>query len=110
MHISATKRAFWKIQKCVRKKMCSAKVSCRWTRQTAKPLEIHLADGMPVAVIDHTNDITHDSPLEMFNYLNKIAGENAIGRVDLVENRFIGIKSRGILRNARRNGALGSSP
>ena len=59
-------------------------------------LEIHFMDGIPVAVIDHTNDITHDSPLEMFNYLNKIAGENAIGRVDLVENRFIGIKSRGI--------------
>ncbi|MCB0287555.1 MAG: argininosuccinate synthase, partial [Calditrichaeota bacterium] len=47
-------------------------------------LEIHFMDGIPVAVIDHTNDITHDSPLEMFNYLNKIAGENAIGRVDLV--------------------------
>ena len=28
--------------------------------------------------------------------LNQLAGKNGIGRVDLVENRFIGIKSRGV--------------
>ncbi len=28
--------------------------------------------------------------------LNKVAGENGIGRVDLVENRFVGMKSRGV--------------
>ncbi len=59
-------------------------------------LEIHFMDGDPVAVIDHTADVTKETPLEMFMYLNKVAGENAIGRVDMVENRFIGIKSRGI--------------
>ena len=32
----------------------------------------------------------------MLGKLNDIAGKNAIGRVDLVENRFIGIKSRGV--------------
>ena len=30
------------------------------------------------------------------NKLNQLAGKNGIGRVDLVENRFIGIKSRGV--------------
>ena len=36
------------------------------------------------------------SPGNLLHKLNIIAGKNAIGRVDLVENRFIGIKSRGV--------------
>ncbi len=36
------------------------------------------------------------SPSRLLNNLNKFAGKNGIGRVDLVENRFIGIKSRGV--------------
>ena len=35
-------------------------------------------------------------PEKLLNKLNLIAGKNGIGRVDLVENRFIGIKSRGV--------------
>jgi len=35
-------------------------------------------------------------PSKLLDKLNSIAGNNAIGRVDLVENRFIGIKSRGV--------------
>ena len=37
-----------------------------------------------------------DSPAEIIRKLNKIAGEHGIGRVDLVENRFVGMKSRGV--------------
>ena len=36
------------------------------------------------------------SPAKLLKKLNDIAGKNGIGRVDLVENRFIGIKSRGV--------------
>ena len=36
------------------------------------------------------------SPAKLFQKLNIVAGKNGIGRVDLVENRFLGIKSRGI--------------
>jgi len=36
------------------------------------------------------------SPAKLLEKLNNIAGKNGIGRVDLVENRFIGIKSRGV--------------
>ena len=36
------------------------------------------------------------SPKKLLEKLNNLAGKNGIGRVDLVENRFIGIKSRGI--------------
>jgi len=36
------------------------------------------------------------SPSKLLERLNQLAGKNGIGRVDLVENRFIGIKSRGV--------------
>lgn len=36
------------------------------------------------------------SALELFNDLNKIAGKHGIGRVDIVENRLVGMKSRGV--------------
>ncbi len=59
-------------------------------------LEIHFKDGIPVKVIDTTNGITKKDPLELFLYLNKLGGENGIGLLDMVENRFVGIKSRGV--------------
>ncbi len=45
-------------------------------------------------------DITHIdgkemSPAEVLEHLNKVAGANGIGRADLVENRYVGMKSRG---------------
>jgi argininosuccinate synthase len=36
------------------------------------------------------------SPLELLEMLNKLGGENAIGRADLVETRLVGMKSRGV--------------
>jgi argininosuccinate synthase len=36
------------------------------------------------------------SPAKILARLNEIGGENGIGRVDLVENRFVGMKSRGV--------------
>ncbi len=36
------------------------------------------------------------SPLEIMRVLNKLGGKHGIGRVDLVENRFVGMKSRGV--------------
>jgi argininosuccinate synthase len=35
------------------------------------------------------------SPATVLAYLNKVGGENGIGRLDIVENRFVGMKSRG---------------
>jgi argininosuccinate synthase len=46
--------------------------------------------GIPVSV----NRMKID-PVSLVELLNEIGGRNAIGRVDLVENRFVGIKSRG---------------
>ncbi|MCB1191210.1 MAG: argininosuccinate synthase [Leptospiraceae bacterium] len=36
------------------------------------------------------------NPLEVMDFLNEVAGKNGIGRVDIVENRLVGIKSRGV--------------
>jgi argininosuccinate synthase len=51
---------------------------------------IEFAQGVPVAV----NGITMD-PVAIVEVLNEIGARNAIGRIDLVENRFVGMKSRG---------------
>ncbi|MBI5046274.1 argininosuccinate synthase [Candidatus Micrarchaeota archaeon] len=59
-------------------------------------LEIHFKKGIPIKIIDHSNTIEHTNPLELFQYLNHLGAENAIGRIDIVENRFVGIKSRGV--------------
>jgi argininosuccinate synthase len=59
-------------------------------------VEIHFRDGVPVAVINETDGTTKTNPLELFLYLNELGSKNGIGRVDMVENRFIGIKSRGV--------------
>ena len=47
--------------------------------------------GDPVAI-----DGERLSPAVLLDRLNRIAGANGIGRVDLVENRFVGMKSRGV--------------
>ncbi len=36
------------------------------------------------------------SPLKIMQVLNKLGGENGVGRLDMVENRFVGMKSRGV--------------
>ncbi len=59
-------------------------------------IAIEFKEGIPVKVIDETNKQTKTGSLELFSYLNKVGGENGVGRVDMVENRFVGMKSRGV--------------
>ena len=54
-------------------------------------VEIDYAQGNPVAV-----DGKKMSPAELLAHLNKLGGANGIGRVDVVENRYVGMKSRGV--------------
>jgi argininosuccinate synthase len=51
---------------------------------------------MPVKVVNLDDGTTLERPLELFVYLNELAGRHGIGRIDIVENRFVGIKSRGV--------------
>ncbi len=54
-------------------------------------IDIDFEKGVPVRA-----DGEELSPVELLHKLNKIAGKNGVGRVDMVENRFVGIKSRGV--------------
>src|SRR6266536_2372818 len=54
-------------------------------------VEIDYEEGNPVAV-----DGRRLSPASLLTTLNRLGGEHGIGRVDLVENRFVGMKSRGV--------------
>ncbi len=54
-------------------------------------VEIDFEKGLPYAV-----DGSKMSPVELIEYLNKIAGANGVGIVDMVENRLVGMKSRGV--------------
>jgi len=54
-------------------------------------VEIDFQKGNPAAI----NGVKM-SPAKLLHSINKIAGANGIGRVDMVENRFVGMKSRGV--------------
>ncbi|XP_036863811.1 argininosuccinate synthase isoform X1 [Manis javanica] len=59
-------------------------------------LLIEFKKGVPVKVTNVKDGTTHCTSLELFMYLNEVAGKHGVGRIDIVENRFIGMKSRGI--------------
>ena len=54
-------------------------------------IEVEFERGDPVAV-----DGRRRGPVDLLSELNRVGGEHGIGRVDLVENRFVGMKSRGV--------------
>lgn len=54
-------------------------------------VEIEYEAGDPVAI-----DGERMSPASLLTRLNELGGQNGIGRIDIVENRFVGMKSRGV--------------
>lgn len=54
-------------------------------------VEIDFVKGNPVAI-----DGKKMSPAKLMDQINLLAGKNGVGRVDMVENRFVGMKSRGV--------------
>ena len=62
------------------------------TRRTSRPIiTIDFEHGDPVAI-----DGERLSPAALLTKLNQLGHDNGIGRLDLVENRFVGMKSRGV--------------
>jgi argininosuccinate synthase len=59
-------------------------------------IEIEFRDAKPIRVKNLDDGREETDPLPLFNYLNELGRENGVGRIDIVENRFVGIKSRGI--------------
>ncbi|XP_053709195.1 argininosuccinate synthase [Synchiropus splendidus] len=59
-------------------------------------LEIEFKNGVPIKVVNQKENVSKETPLDILLYLNEIGGKHGVGRIDIVENRFIGMKSRGI--------------
>jgi argininosuccinate synthase len=57
-------------------------------------IDLHFKDGVPVKIVSATK--TETDPLKLFIHLNELGTKHGIGRLDMVENRFVGIKSRGV--------------
>ncbi len=60
-------------------------------KSEAEYIQVSFEKGEPVAVNGEPMN-----PVALLETLNKLGGEHGIGRVDLVENRFVGMKSRGV--------------
>jgi argininosuccinate synthase len=59
-------------------------------------IAIDFQDGTPVRVTNLDDGHEEADPLRLFLYLNEVGGKNGVGRIDIVEDRYVGIKSRGI--------------
>jgi len=57
----------------------------------AQEIVVGIKAGNPVSV-----DGVSMEPVELLSHLNEVAGAHGVGRIDIVENRFVGIKSRGV--------------
>lgn len=68
-------------------------MTCSPQEAPEQPEEVSVGfeQGIPVRVNGQTC-----SALEVVQQLNEIAGRNGIGRIDMIENRFVGMKSRGV--------------
>jgi argininosuccinate synthase len=71
--------------------MFTRSVSPEMAPDTPTYIEVEFECGDPVAI-----DGVKLSPAEMLTKLNELGGANGIGRLDLVENRYVGMKSRGV--------------
>jgi argininosuccinate synthase len=63
-----------------------------------EPLDLTLTyeDAIPIRVVCEAEGVDLTEPVALFSYLNDKGGEHGVGRIDMVENRFVGIKSRGV--------------
>ncbi len=66
------------------------------TPDTADRIAIRFKDAEPYEVENLEDGTKVTDPVELVGYLNEIGGKHGIGRIDIVENRFVGIKSRGV--------------
>ncbi|KAH0582561.1 Argininosuccinate synthase [Termitomyces sp. J132] len=63
--------------------------------QTPERLSIEFKTGLPVKITVPDQNKVYTDPVEIFLALNALARKHGVGRIDIVENRFIGVKSRG---------------
>jgi argininosuccinate synthase len=66
------------------------------TPDTPDIITLTFKNGIPVKVENAAEKVSHTDPLALFQYLNAVGARHGVGRLDMVENRFVGIKSRGV--------------
>ena len=66
-------------------------VSAKDAPNKATYVKIDFVKGVPIAINGKTFD-----PVSLVQKLNDVAGANGIGRIDIIENRLVGMKSRGV--------------
>ncbi|KAL0850413.1 hypothetical protein ABMA28_012226 [Loxostege sticticalis] len=69
------------------------------TEDYASVIDINFEKGLPVSVkipSGHEKALLVTDALAIVETLNKLGGQHGIGRIDIVENRFLGLKSRGL--------------
>lgn len=62
---------------------------------TPEDITITFKNGLPASLHSTTSGKSATDPTELFLFANTLARSHGVGRVDIVENRFIGLKSRG---------------
>ena len=70
--------------------------SLRDAPEDSSRIRLHFKDATPVRVECLDDGRSAEDPLELFSLLKEMGSLHGIGRVDMVENRFVGIKSRGV--------------
>ena len=91
LHISAEGKVLEDPATAAEEYVFSRTVAPEKAPDTPTEISITFKNGDPVAI----NNVAM-SPATLLTELNRLGGENGIGRLDLVENRFVGMKSRGI--------------
>ena len=91
LHISAEGKVLEDPATAAEEYVFSRTVAPEKAPDTPTEISITFKSGDPVAI----NNVAM-SPATLLTELNRLGGENGVGRLDLVENRFVGMKSRGI--------------
>ncbi len=76
---------------CPDKEMFELSVDPKDAPDAAEIIEVEYEKGIPVKLNGEAL-----SPLKMLEACNKLGGKHGIGRIDMVESRFVGMKSRGV--------------
>lgn len=96
MHISFESGELEDPARRPRESMFELTVSPKEAPDQETKVEIEFEKGNPVKVTNLEDGTVKEGALELFIYLNELGGRNGIAREDMVENRFVGIKSRGV--------------
>lgn len=73
-----------------RENMFQMTANLKETPKNSTRIEIEFKKGIPFTL--KYEEVLYRDPLEMFTLLNQLGGEHGVGRIDIVENRFIGLK------------------